>query len=222
MINTSNKHRNLMIAFNFSRYMEDMYPPPPPSPPDMYDPIDYNDPYDSMMYRQPYYPAGNRYDIPDYRDYPPMYENEIGSRYFMRSDMMSPPMPPTAPRKRTIYYAYLPEVVRSPPTVDLRYRSYDRYDPYYPDYYNHYEANMVTNMYRRRPLSDRPTIPEKPTIRYDRRTSRPMKTYNEDIVRNSSSIKEKRIEPERSYNDNKTPMNAYFSRRPSEFDQFYY
>lgn len=206
----------------YSRYIEDMYPPPP----EMYDPIDYNGPYDPYMYRQPYYP-GSRYDIPDYRDYPPMYGNEISNHYYLRSNMMPPSIPPsmTLPRKRTIYYAYLPEVVRSPPTVDLRYRSYDRtydrYDPYYPDHYNQYEANMLTNAYRR-PPPERQAISEKTAgVRYDYRSPRPMKTYNnEDIIRNSSTIKEKRFDQEETYNDNK--IRTYSRRRPSEFDQFYY
>lgn len=198
-----------------------MYPPPPPQPPvDMYDPIpmDYNAPYaDYYMRRFPYsgysghYP-GSRYDIPDYRDYPPMYGNDIDNRYYMRTDMMPPPSS-TLPRKRTIYYAYLPEVVRSPPTMGYRYRSYDRQDSYYPDYYN-YDANMVSNAYRR-PV-------EKP-FKHDYRTSRPMKNDDrDDMLRNSSSFKEKRFNHERSYDDNKLSMHTYLQRRPSEYDSFYY
>lgn len=195
-----------------------MYPPPPQPPSaDLYDPIDYNAPYsDPYVRRFPYsgyngYYSGNRYDISDYRDYPPMYGNEIDSRYYMRTDinMMPPPPSSTLPRKRMIYYAYLPEVVRSPPTVG-RYRSYDRYDSYYPDYYNNYEAS---NFIYRRPLEK--------SFKSDYRTSRPMKS-NDDTTRNSSSFKEKRFNNERSYDDNELAMHTYVHRRPSEYDSFYY
>lgn len=185
-----------------------MYPPPP----DTYDPMFDNIPYDMYPVRRfPYsgynnYPGG-RYDTPDYRDYPPMYGNEIDNRYYMRSEI--PYMiPPTLARKRTIYYAYLPEVVRSPPTVDFRYRSYDRYEPYYPDSYSSYDANMINNAYRR-PMIDRQPIPEKSSIKYDYRTSKPIKAHYDDSIRISSSIKEKRFEPERQY------------RKSDEYESYY-
>lgn len=172
-----------------------MYPPPPPT--DMI-PVDYNTPYANIyMRRYPY--SGYSGHYPDSRyDIPRNYDNEIDSRFYMRSDMMPPPSS-TLPRKRTIYYAYLPEVVRSPPTVDFRYRSYDRYDPYYPDYY--YDANMVNNAYRL------------PIEKY--RTSRPMKSSdNDEMIRNSSSFNHGK-----SYDDNS--MHTYLHRRPSEYDAFY-
>lgn len=157
---------------------------------------------------------GSRYDTPDYKDYPPMYGNEIDSRYYMRSEiphMIPPALSPSSalPRKRTIYYAYLPEVVRSPPTVDFRYRSYNRYEPYYPDSYNSYDANMMGGAYRR-PMFDKQTMPERASIKYDYRTSKPMKVNYEDTIRNSSSIKEKRFDQERQY------------RKSDEYDPYYY
>lgn len=192
-----------------------MYPPPP----EIYDPMnDYNGPHDPYMRPPPYsgynngYP-GNRYDIPDYRDYPPMYGNDIDDRYYMRSDMM----PPSPPRKRTIYYAYLPEVVRSPPSVDLRYRTYDHYDPYYSEFYNPYET-MMNNPYRR-PYSERPI--ERAPLRYDSRSPRPMKISSDGMMRNNSSVKEKRFDQERSY-DSKISMHPYYNRRPSEYDSYFY
>lgn len=209
-------HRNnvhkffLMFLTFFSRYIEDMYPPPPQPPTDMYDPIpiDYNTPYANIyMRRYPYsgysgHYSDSRYDIP--RDFPPMYENEIDSRFYMRSDMMPTPSS-TLPRKRTIYYAYLPEVVRNPPM----YRSYDRYDSYYPDYYDNYDANMVGNTYRR---------PVEKAFKYEYRTSRPMKSGdNDEMIRNSSLLKEKRF----NHDDNKFSMNTYLHRRPSGYDTFY-
>lgn len=184
-----------------------MYPPPP----ETYDPMFDYIPYDMYPARRfPYtrynnYP-GSRYDTPDYRDYPPMYGNEIDSRYYMRSEI--PYMPPALPRKRTIYYAYLPEVVRSPPTVDFRYRSYDRYEPYSPELYNPYEANMISSAYRR-PMFDRQSIPEA-SIKFDHRTSKPLKVNYDDTVRNSSSTKEKRFDQERQY------------RKSNEYDPYYY
>lgn len=200
-----------------------MYPPHEPM-------FDYNGPYDPFMHRFPYSDyyssgyAGSRYDIPDYKDYPPLYTNEIDNQNYMRTDVMSPPPPPpppmALPRKRTIYYAYLPEVVRSPPTVDFRYRSYDRYEPNYSNYYN-YEANMVKNPYHR-PLLDRQAIAEKTPTRYEYRSARPMKHYNDDILRAGSSSKEKRFDPDRPQNDNKIPLHAYSHRRSYDYDPFYY
>lgn len=92
----------------------------------------FHDDYDRYMPRQPSYPdqyydyPNSRFDIPEPRDYRPVYTNNLEDRY-PDSDPVGPPR-----NRRIIYYANLPEVVRSPPTVDLRYRSYNRFDPYYP------------------------------------------------------------------------------------------
>lgn len=90
-----------------------MYTPafrPPYNP--MYD---YNNmPYDSMQQRPPYNDyLGSRYDIPDV-DYPPNYTNDIEGRYYTRNDMMPPSLSTSngSSRRRIIYYAHLPEVVR--------------------------------------------------------------------------------------------------------------
>lgn len=210
-----------------------MYPPPPPSPLDMNDQIyDYNGPYDPYMRRFSSYSdyPGNRY-LPDYRDYPPIYDNEIDNRYYMRSDIVLPPPPPpamsapssTLPRKRTIYYAYLPEVVRSPPTVDLRYRSYDRYDPYYNDYRN-YETNSIMRSAYRHLKPNRQSISEKGSMPRDYRTARPMNLHNDDMVHNNNtSLKEKRIHVDRFYNDdNNKPIPPYSYRRFREYDPYSY
>lgn len=82
------------VVFVFSRYIEDLYPPQwwrPQPLTDMYDriSINYNTPYAEYLRRHPY------------SDY-------------MRSVMIQPPLS-TSPRKRIIYYAYLPEVVRNQP-----------------------------------------------------------------------------------------------------------
>lgn len=218
-----------------------MYPPPPEIYDPMYENYRQQPPYDPYMARMPYpeynnYP-GSRYDVPDYRDYPPLYGNDIDSRYYMRSDMMPPPpISPasgaaapssTLPRKRMIYYAYLPEVVRSPPTVDLRYRSYDRYDPYYDYSYPYYDQPMMSGSYRR-PVPERQAAIEKPPMRsreYSSRTSRPLRIHDEPIKNSSiSPVKEKRFDQDsRSYYDDvKRSMYTYSYRRPSEYDSASY
>lgn len=198
-----------------------MYPPPP----DFYDPM-----YDYRQYPHidPYMPRpsyseyndyhNQRHDLPDYQDYPPMYENDIESRYYMRSDM---PPPSVLPRKRTIYYAYLPEVVRSPPTVDFRYRSHDRYDPYYHDYgyKNYYDQPMMSGAYHR-PIPERQMIAEKSSMRSDYRTSRPLRI--QDNTAKISTSKEKRFDQNKPYYDDvKRPMYTHSYRRPIEYNAMY-
>lgn len=110
-----------------------LYPPGPIDPLPEY--RRFYDLYDGYMPRTPTYPdryyeyPDSRYDVPNPRDYPPIYSNDLDDRYYMRSDLIPP-----SRNRRIIYYANLPEVVRTPPSVDLRYRSYDRYDPYYDPY----------------------------------------------------------------------------------------
>lgn len=97
-----------------------------------------------------YYPEDTRRPFYDERYYPiademyrrdPLYENYDRRRYFPvmdpvngpRVDRYDEPYDNYIPRKpkRIIYYAHLPEVVRTPPSVDLRYRY--SVDPYRPD-----------------------------------------------------------------------------------------
>lgn len=130
-----------------------------------YDNFDYRKRYeDDYIPRTPssfyMYPSG-AYDLPEPRDVYP-YTNEI--------DRMSPP-PPIPPyqtgyqsstnNRRIIYYATLPEVVRSPPNVDLRYRSHytDRYDPLYQsNYYNdRYRSNRLPRYYPQSPSTSSST-----------------------------------------------------------------
>lgn len=206
-----------------------MYPPPPPpSPLDLSDQTyDFNGPYDPYTRRfSPYidYPV-NRY-LADYRDYPPIYDNDIDNRYYMRSDMMPPPPPlspsitasSTLPRKRTIYYAYLPEIVRSPPTVDLRYRSYDRYDPYYNDFQN-YETNSIMRNTYRHVKPNRQSMLDRESMLRDYRTARPMNLSNDDMARNNTSLKEKKPDADRFYGGNK-PIPPYSYRRFREYDPY--
>lgn len=75
----------------------------------------YNMP-DDLYRRDPYY------DLYDRRRYYPGYDPRI-DRYDESYDNYVPRKP-----KRIIYYAHLPEVVRTPPSVDLRYRY--TVDPY--------------------------------------------------------------------------------------------
>lgn len=59
-----------------------------------------------------------------------------------------PPPPITNRNRRIIYYATLPEVIRTPPSVDLRYKSYNnRYDDLY-DNYAFYNRDMEINRNR--------------------------------------------------------------------------
>ncbi|XP_055309209.1 uncharacterized protein LOC129573058 [Sitodiplosis mosellana] len=158
---------------SYSNHYEDryigMYPPPSKAPTDMYDriPVDYNAPYaDFYLRRFPYsdynvHYSGNRYDRDDFS-----YGNDVDSPYYMRTDIM-PPSSSMLPRKRMIYYAYLPEVVR--------------YDPY--PYYRANDASMMS--YRR---------PTERTLKYDYHTKsddnddmirKPLRSYNDLHMRTS-------------------------------------
>lgn len=80
-----------------------------------------------------------RFTLPDYRDNRNIYTNDISDRYPIAMDMKPPR------NRRIIYYANLPEIVRTPPTVDLRYRTYDsRYDyAGYPSYNPYYTPTNI-------------------------------------------------------------------------------
>lgn len=106
------------------------------------------DPYDSYSPRTPSYPEDyyyfpdRRYDLPEPRDYRPVYSNDVYDRSFTPHYQDQP----VRRRNRIIYYAHLPEVVRAPPTVDLTYRHGrdHRFDSYYPPLSN-YQAAASTN-----------------------------------------------------------------------------
>nr|XP_019525831.2 uncharacterized protein LOC109397643 [Aedes albopictus] len=119
----------------YHRDMMDRMHPPSPHRFDMY----YQRRYDNNDY-DTYFP---RYSFPSYYYYPdkrfdvPSYYRD--RNYLMTNDVLDAPViPPYVPtrNRRIIYYATLPEVVRTPPNVDLRYRNYNkypnRYDPFYP------------------------------------------------------------------------------------------
>lgn len=80
-----------------------------------------------------------RFDLPDFRDNRNLYSNDINERYPIAMDMKPPR------NRRIIYYATLPEIVRTPPSVDLRYRTYDtRYDyAGYPPYNPFYRPSSI-------------------------------------------------------------------------------
>ncbi|KAJ6635301.1 hypothetical protein Bhyg_13886 [Pseudolycoriella hygida] len=131
----------------YSRYeRDDMFYNPYPQ--------DYSrsfDMYERYMPREPAYPdhyydyPDSRYDLPEPRDYRPIYTNDIYDRYPHEYPMP----PPIANRnRRIIYYATLPEIVRTPPSVDLRYKSQNnRYDDSY-DNYAFYNRDMEINRNR--------------------------------------------------------------------------
>uniref|UniRef100_W8BTU7 Uncharacterized protein n=1 Tax=Ceratitis capitata TaxID=7213 RepID=W8BTU7_CERCA len=113
-----------------------------------YDPYNYEDhylhrrhydPYDSYSPRMPQYPElyynypDRRYDIPEPRDYVPLYNNEIYDKTpypaasYPSANTYTSSKYPDYPRsqRRIVYYAHLPEIVRTPYDYTNRY---DRYD----------------------------------------------------------------------------------------------
>ncbi|XP_039959129.1 uncharacterized protein LOC120773960 [Bactrocera tryoni] len=113
-----------------------------------YDPYNYEDhylhrrhydPYDSYSPRIPQYPElyynypDRRYDIPEPREYVPVYNNEIYDKTlypaanYPSSNSYASTKYPEYPRnqRRIVYYAHLPEIVRTPYDYSNRY---DRYD----------------------------------------------------------------------------------------------
>ncbi|XP_060804388.1 uncharacterized protein LOC106129086 [Amyelois transitella] len=125
-------------------------------------------PADDLYRRDPYY------DLYDRRRYIPGYVPRV-DRYDDTYDNYVPRKP-----KRIIYYAHLPEVVRTPPSVDLRYRySADPYKRFDDDYY----ARNGRYDYRFR---NRPPYPYAP-LRKEERNFR-------DLALAGSSNKDKKIE----------------------------
>lgn len=144
------------------RTYQQEYAPPPPMMPPVQDPYYNNYPYypANKMYdmpieqRQPYVPASippvNQYQPPYYQ--PPVAPGVPGAPQSGQGPSPYPPTeaPPLSPEnrnKRIIYYTTLPEVVRTPPNVNLNYH-YDRYrarsgvpyDTYYERYNNRYNT----------------------------------------------------------------------------------
>ncbi|KAI8434108.1 hypothetical protein MSG28_012248 [Choristoneura fumiferana] len=89
--------------------------------------VDRYYPADELYRRDPYYdPYDRRRYTPGFPAYGPKVDryDEINDNYVPRKP------------KRIIYYTHLPEVVRTPPSVDLRYRySADPYRRFDDDYY---------------------------------------------------------------------------------------
>lgn len=130
-----------------------MMPPPP-----MQDPY-YNNNYNYPNSNYPnYYPSNKMYDMPIEQRQPPYVPNALPNSYpspypylppstspSVYPPTESPPLSPDNRNKRIIYYTTLPEVVRTPPNVNLNYH-YDRYrarsgvpyDTYYERYNNRY------------------------------------------------------------------------------------
>ncbi|XP_058451497.1 uncharacterized protein LOC131430486 [Malaya genurostris] len=120
----------------YHRDMMDRMHPPAPHRYDMYYQRRYDSDYDTYFPRYSfpgyYYYPDKRFDVPSY------YRDR---NYLLSNDVMDSPSPVPQihlpPRtRRIIYYANLPEIVRTPPNVDLRYRNYNkfgnRFDPFYP------------------------------------------------------------------------------------------
>lgn len=163
-----------------------------------YDP--YEAPYmprSPDYYYNPY--TNNQYDIAEPRDYRPLHTNDIAER-----------LPPINRNRRIIYYANLPEVVRTPPNVDLRYRSYryDRYDPlygYFPSPTEAYRSHRSPKEFVR-------PSPTPKTVSTDNRNLRDDKEkFNSNPVRITSSLKVQDVRPNensRVYSGNREGRNG--------------
>lgn len=126
-------------------------------------------PADDLYRRDPYY------DLYDRKRYNPAAYGPRVDRYDEAYDNYVPRKP-----KRIIYYAHLPEVVRTPPSVDLRYRySVDPYRRFDEDY----SARASRYDYR-----FRPRYPYAPLRKDDRRYP-----YR-DLASSSTSNKDKKID----------------------------
>lgn len=176
-------------------------------------PMDYSrsfDAYERYMPKEPAYPdhyydyPDSRYDLPEPRDYRPLYTNDINERYPYQY-----PIPNTNRNRRIIYYATLPEIVRTPPSVDLRYKSYNnRYDEPY-DNYAFYNRDMEIN--RNRPLG---YLPNSGALKDDRTSQMRIKDKpisNEPPVRVSGAINVK--EPS---------SRLTYAGRPGDYANSYY
>ncbi|XP_039758838.1 uncharacterized protein LOC120632866 [Pararge aegeria] len=142
----------------------------------VYYPEDNRRPY----YDDRYHPADDLYrrdtfyDLYDRKRYNPGYGPRV-DRYDEAYDNYVPRKP-----KRIIYYAHLPEVVRTPPSADLRYRySVDPYRRFDEDY----SARAGRYDYR-----FRPRYPYAPLRKDDR------KYGYRDLASSSSSIKDKKVD----------------------------
>ncbi|XP_050086269.1 uncharacterized protein LOC126571630 [Anopheles aquasalis] len=108
-----------------------MYPPAPHHYDHYYERRYDSDSYDSYFprYKYPYYYyfPDNRYDIPmPHRDRNYIYTNHLLNGFSETN------RPISLRNRRIIYYATLPEIVRTPPNVELRYRVqgyHNKYDP---------------------------------------------------------------------------------------------
>ncbi|XP_038121735.1 uncharacterized protein LOC6049281 [Culex quinquefasciatus] len=123
----------------YHRDMMDRMHPPSPHRFDAYyqrryDQADYDNYFPRYTFPSYYYYPDKRFDVPSY------YRGD--RNYLLSNDVMDVPnVPPPvyipSRNRRIIYYATLPEIVRTPPNVDLRYRPYqnkfaNRYDPNFP------------------------------------------------------------------------------------------
>ncbi|XP_053948152.1 uncharacterized protein LOC128856819 isoform X1 [Anastrepha ludens] len=149
------KYPSIAPAYNYEMYPSRSYAPylrrydrSFDEPYSRYDPYNYEDhylyrrrydPYDSYSPRFPQYPElyynypDRRYDIPEPRDYIPLYNNEIYDKASYPAANYPPVDGYTSAKypeysrnqRRIVYYAHLPEIVRTPYDYANRY---DRYD----------------------------------------------------------------------------------------------
>lgn len=131
------------------------------------------------MYRDPYYYYQDRgYDVSaEPRDYRPIHTNDLDDRYR------------TIPNRNTriIYYATLPEVVRTPPGMapplspmpDVKYSAYERYGP-------QMKTNAMSGAYRNSRLPRDYDQQQKDA--QNTRDPKTSKSFNTDSVRLTSGI----------------------------------
>ena len=114
----------------FDPYYRDMIHPPSPYRYDYpyYNQRRYDNEYNPKNpYSYYYYYPDRRYDLPN-QYYRPSY-SKTNELYDHQQQLKQTTWWPK--NRRIIYYAHLPEVVRSPPNYYNYYDSQQRYDPYY-------------------------------------------------------------------------------------------
>ncbi|CAG5059428.1 unnamed protein product [Parnassius apollo] len=192
--------------------------------------------------RRQYY--DDRYHNDDLYRRDPYYDLYDRKRYYPgpRVDRYDDPYDNYVPRKpkRIIYYAHLPEVVRTPPSVDLRYRySVDPYRRFDDDYYartgrydyrfrnRHPYAALTKEERKYRDLASASTVSKDKNVE-EKVTPTPILSKKEEKFTNTNNNRNSNRnninshqyhEEDSSYNDqmshkgfldNKRPDNGYF------------
>lgn len=184
------------------------------------------------MPRAPTYPdqyydyPDRRYDLPEPRAYRPLYSNDVNEHRYPAAPVTIPPPMPNRNR-RIIYYATLPEIVRTPPSVDRRYKTYNRYDDRYDPYYGYKmpsPTDYSTDGYRNNNRYD--TSPAAGAALIDNRDRDPLKKdkrYNRNPVKVLSAITvkdERNRVPSPSSSQMSSSSPVYGGGRPIEYSGY--